>query len=1062
MPLTICTSNRMENLVEALAGVLRKPLASPFTPETLVVQSKGMQRWLAMELAARLGIWANCDYPFPNKLVWDLFQKALPELPDASPFAPEVLSWRIMGLLPALRERAEFAPLDGYLEGDGDGLKRFQLAGKIADTFDQYTMYRPEELLAWEAGSGGDWQEILWRELVSAGKGQHRARIKLDFARLLAAHPGAADFLPRRITVFGISYLPAYHLEVLSEVANHGVEVNLFLLSPCREFWGDILSARQIARRSPEERAYLAEGNPLLASLGKLAKDFSNLVIGCENAAGSELDLYQDPGEGRLLDAIQSDILNLRGSENQAAQREVAPEDRSVQIHSCHSPMREIEVLHDNLLALLESEPGLAPRDIIVMTPDIETYAPYISMVFGGCQDPARKIPYSIADRSLAKEGAIAEALLKLLALPGSRLSVTDVFDILESAPVARRFGLDPGELETVRGWLEDTRIRWGADELHRSSLGLPAYRENSWRAGLDRLLLGYCMPEEGDRLFHGMLPYDELEGSATQTLGKFAGFVRRVEQLAEDFAAQRTLGGWREAIFELLADFILADEELAHESATVNAVVQSLEDLGQKAGFGEAVDLVVVRSWLSSRLSESEKGFGFLTGEVTFCAMLPMRSIPFRVVALIGMNDSVFPRQSRPPGFDLIARDMRPGDRSLRDEDRYLFLECLLSARRYLYLSYVGQSVKDNSAIPPSVLVSELLDAVEAGFSFGGGSAVERLVTRHRLQAFSRAYFDGKSGLFSYSGENCSALVQASQGAREQSVFIARPLKAPPEEMKQVTLAQLVRFFSNPARYLLENRLEIRLTDASVPLEEREPFAVEGLEAYGLNQKLLEKCLCGESVEDFLAVTRCRGILPPARHGEAVFAQALTQVNKLAAKIEQETCGSSCLVPFAFDEALGSFRITGKLDGIHGERKISYRCAKLKAKDEIRCWIEHLALNAFAPEGYPRESLLIMTDAARGFGPVAEARELLATLLEAFWQGLQLPLRFFPVSSLEFAASGLLGNARGKWESGFFPGEGEDPHFRLCFGQDPDPLGGDFSELAQRLLGPLVQHRLS
>ena len=1069
MPLNISTSNRMENLVEALAVVLRRPLASPFTPEILVVQSKGMQRWLAMELAARLGIWANCKYPFPNKVVWDLFLQALPELTDASAFSPELLTWKIMGLLPGFREHREFAPLSSYLEGDGDGLKRFQLAGKIADTFDQYTMYRPEMLLRWEEGEGGDWQQLLWRALVQSGKGEHRGRVKLDFARLLARNGGARG-LPERITVFGISYLPSYHLDILSEVSNY-TEVNLFLLSPCREYWGDIVSARQMSRLSPERRGYLVEGNPLLASLGKLARDFSNLVIGCESAAALEIDLYRDPGEGRLLDAIQSDILNLRGREQRDAadpdgegrggKREVAAQDRSVQIHSCHSPMREVEVLHDNLLALLESARDLAPRDIIVMTPDIESYAPYISMVFGGCQDPARKIPYSIADRSLAKEGQITEALLKLLGLPGSRLGVTDVFDILESPPVARRFGLDSGELETVRGWLEDTRVRWGADEGHRERLGLPAYRENSWRAGLDRLLLGYCMPEEGDRLFHGMLPYDELEGDATRTLGKFAGFVRRAEALAEDFAAGRTLGQWREAIFTLLSDFIDADEELAHESAAVHAVVQSLEDLEQKAGFSEELDLVVIRSWLSSRLAESEKGFGFLTGEVTFCAMLPMRSIPFRVVCLIGMNDGVFPRQSRPPGFDLIARDMQPGDRSLRDEDRYLFLECLLSARQVLYLSYLGQSVKDNSPIPPSVLVSEFLDAVDAGFSCGGQSPEERLVTRHRLQPFSRSYFDGKSGLFSYSSENCNALIEAGRHPGERSSFISRPLKTPPEEMRQVTLAQLVRFFGNPSRYLLENRLEIRLGDQSVPLQERESFAVEGLEAYGLNQSLLEKCLCGESVEDFLAVTRCRGILPPARHGEAVFAGALAEVTKLAGKIESSCCGSLCLEPFAFDEPVGEFRLTGKIDGIRQLRKISYRCAKLKAKDEIRCWIEHLVLNAFAPPGYPRESLLIMTDAARGFRPVDNPLEMLATLLEGYWQGLRLPLRFFPVSSLEFAASGSLGSARGKWESAYFPGEGEDPHFRLCFGQEADPLGGEFAGLAQQLLGPLVEHRV-
>jgi exodeoxyribonuclease V gamma subunit len=1061
MPLNIYTSNRMENLVEELAASLTKPLASPFTPERIVVQSKGMQRWLAMELAGKLGIWANCEYPFPNKLVWQLFCRTLPNIPDISLFSPEVMTWRIMGLLPRFLDRGEFAPLNHYLAGDVDGLKRLQLAGKIADTYDQYTLFRPDMLLEWEAGRGGEWQELLWRELASLGSGQHRGRLKLEFTRQLAQLQPSETSLPERITVFGISYLPNYHMDILGEVACY-TEVNLFLLSPCREYWGDIVSAQGKARRAPEERDYLVEGNPLLASLGKLARDFSNMVLTSCTTAAAEVDRYEDPGAELLLAAIQSDILNLRGAEEGRGLRMIAPDDRSVQIHSCHSPMREIEILHDNLLALLDSEEGLSPRDIVVMTPDIETYAPFISMVFEGCRDPARKIPYSIADRNLANEGQVAGLLLQLLELPGSRLTVTSVFDILESVPVSRRFGLAAQELATIRGWLEQTRIRWGVDEKHRVSLGLPGYRENSWCAGLDRLLLGYAMPVEGEQLFHGILPFDEMEGAGAQTLGKFVEFVRSVVQLAASMADPRTLGEWRETIRNLLADFVETDDESAHELAAVAVLVEALGELEEKAGFSEVVERTLIQSWLASRLAQEEKAVGFMTGGVTFCAMLPMRSIPFRVVALVGMSDNAFPRQNRPAEFDLIARNPRAGDRSLRDEDRYLFLECLLSARQYLYISYVGQSVKDNSVIPPSVLVSEFLDAVTSGFAADGVRLEERLVTRHRLQAFSRDYFNSRSNLFSYSSENCTALIEADRSPGHQAVFIATPLKEPPGEMKEITLSQLVRFFSNPAQYLLENRLKIRLAALSAPLEDREPFTVAGLDVYSLNQELVGILLQGGSVADFAASARCRGILPPAHHGDAVFAESVAEANKLAAQILALTSGFASLEPFDFAQTRREFKLSGRLDGIRADRKISYRCAKLKAKDEIRTWIEHLALNAFAPDAYPRESLLIMSDRSVTFGPVENAADILDAMLHFYWQGLMAPLRFFPATSLEFVMSGgIREKARKKWESGFkYMGEAEDPYFRLCFGQGEDPLTDEFEELAQVLLGDLVRHR--
>jgi len=1061
MPLKIYTSNRMENLVESLAGVLKTPLSSPFVAETLVVQSKGMQRWLAMELAGRLGVWANCVYPFPNKIVWKLFCSILPQIPDASAFSTEVMTWKIMGLLPGLLEREEFDPLRHYLVSDADGLKRFQLAGRIADTFDQYTLFRPDMLLEWEKGRVGEWQEILWRELAACGAGQHRARLRLDFCRLLNELKPGEENLPERITVFGISYLPQYHMDILEQVAGR-TEVNLFLLSPCREYWGDIVSARERTRRSPEDRDYLVEGNPLLASLGKLARDFSNMVVSSGSSAVADLELYADPGDGGMLTAIQSDILNLVGTGDDQNKRLISPEDRSVQVHSCHSPLREIEILHDNLLDLLERERGLNPRDIVVMTPDIETYAPYITTVFEGGQDQVGKIPYSIADRNITSEGEVAAVLLKLLALSGSRLTVPQLLDLLETPPVIRRFDLGEDELDIVRRWIEETRVRWGMDERDRERFGLPSYRENSWRAGLDRLLLGYAMPDEGYQLFNSMLPYDEMEGDGPRILGKFADFIERVADVSAQLLRPRTLEEWRDQLRSLLAAFVAVNDDTAHELAAVTGVVEQIAELQDTAGFSEKVGLGVINSWLAARLAQEEKGFGFMTGGVTFCAMLPMRSIPFRVVALVGMNDGAFPRQSRPPGFDLIARSPRRGDRSLRDEDRYLFLEALLSARDCFYLSYVGQSIKDNSEIPPSVLVSEFLDAIDKGFTTVDGSRIEsRLVTRHRLQAFSCDYFNKRSPLFSYSAENCAALLQRRDNPWQPREFVATPIPAPPGEWKDVPLAKLLRFFDNPCRFLVENRLGIRLEEVATPLEDREPFSLDGLESYGLKQELLEISLEGGDAGNLFAIARCRGILPPSLHGEKLFATAVGEVVDFAGAVKEKVAGQSRLLPLDFEINPGEYRLSGRLDRIWTERMIRYRCTKMKAKDRIRAWLEHLVLNAAWQEGYPRETLLLMEDSAVTYKPVDNASEILQSVLDLYWEGLSMPLRFFPASSFEYAKKmeWKVERARSKWEEGYnVPGEGDDPYYRLCFGQT-DPFNDEFERVSRALLEPLLRH---
>jgi exodeoxyribonuclease V gamma subunit len=1061
MSLKIFTGNRMETLVEAIAGVVEKSPVSPFAPEVIVVQSKGMQRWLAMELAGRFGVWANCDFPFPNSMVRRLFQAVLPDVPDRSPFSPEVMAWRIMGMLPGFLGRKEFAPLKSYLADDWDGLKRFQLAGKIADTFDQYTLFRTDMLLEWEKGRGGEWQDVLWRELVACAGGNHRGRLKEDFLRLMeAGTPGRYD-IPERISVFGISYLPKYHLEILAATAMVA-DVNLFLLSPAREYWADIVPEREMIRLTPEERSLRIEGNPLLASLGKLGRDFSDMVIEMGDTAEVQKDLYVEPAETSLLGMMQSDILNLHGAGEDEEKKPIDPDDGSVRINSCHSPLREVEVLYDNLLDLLENLKGLEPRDIVVMTPDIEKYSPYISAVFEGSRDPAAAIPYSIADRSLAGEGRIASVVIKLMDLPGSRLTVPQVIDILESAPVGRRFGLDESELTTIRNWIGETRVRWGLDERHRARLGLPQYGDNSWRACLDRLLLGYAMPGGGNRLFSGILPYDDIEGGDALTLGKFAEFIDRVAVLHSRLAKPMRLDEWRHELRGMLDGFIEVDDDTARELATVAGLVEEIGELGEEAGFGEMIEPVVVRSWLSAKLAEVEKGLGFMTGGVTLCAMLPMRSIPFRVVALIGMNDGAFPRQGHPPGFDLISAAPRRGDRSLRDEDRYLFLEAVLSARDCIYISYIGQSIKDNSEIPPSVLVNEFLDAVERGFTAGKGiNAAERLVTRHRLQAFSMDYFSPDSPLFSYSGENHAALLEKRKAPGRPEEFVTSPISPAGDEWKDVSLSGLLAFFVNPARFFLENRLGIRLEDGPAPLEEREPFDIGPLEEYNLKQELLEISLGGGDCGEFFPAARSRGILPPAGQGRMIFSETSGKVREFADRVTGTCSGGVPLAPLDFDILLGGFRLAGRIDRIRSDRMLRYRCAKMKSKDQVRAWIEHLLLNFLQKDGYPCVTTLLMTDGGATFAPVDGACGILEDILRLYSEGLSTPLRFFPESSMEYGKKleWNLERARRKWESGYVSGEGEDPYFRMCFGR-VDPFNGEFERVSRTLLEPLIRHR--
>ncbi len=737
------TGNRLETLLEELVVVVGKPLPSVLQSEIIVVQSLGMARWLSLELAKQQGICANMRFPFPQRFLSDVFRVALPETPESKDFDRPMMTWRLMNVLSKTIEGLGFEAVRSYVSGERPELKRFQLASKITDTFSQYLAFRPQMILNWEAGQENHWQAMLWRELTRQAQGLHQPALGRKLAETLQQGGPGLKQLPSRVSIFGISTLPKFYLGLMEALAEH-IEIHLFVMEPTPQWWQDIVSVREegkMLRKQPNRTAedlHLERGNTLLASMGKLGRDFLGFVADLDSAIHREF--FVEPVGRTMLSSIQKDIFQLRDPEQKAP---LSQHDRSIQVHSCHSEMREVEVLHDQLLALLSDNPGLQPQDIVVMMPDVAAYASLIEAVFDTPEIQNQRIPYSIADRTARVENGIIDTFLTILEMGGSRFGASSLLNILESPAVQRRFQLAQSDLETIRIWIEKAAIRWGIDAAHREKLGLPAFAQNTWREGLDRLLLGYALPGGNRQLFKNILPCDEIEGSLAETLGNFIEFTSRVFETAKELETPRTLGRWQATLREVMDRFFDPTEDVEREMLQVRRVLESLGETGAASCFDEPVSLDVLLAFLEDAFGSAVSGAGFLQGAVTFCALKPMRSIPFKVIAILGMNDTAYPRKPVVTGFDLIAQNPQPGDRSVRDDDRYLFLEALLSARDVFYVSYIGQSIKDNSALPPSVLVSELLDYLDRAFQVPHGKrANEFLVTKHRLHPFNVDYF--------------------------------------------------------------------------------------------------------------------------------------------------------------------------------------------------------------------------------------------------------------------------------------------------------------------------------
>ena len=1043
--LRLYQSNRLERLVDQLADLLPLSNQSAFTPDNIVVPHPGLRRWLTLWLAERLGICANVQFPLPARLIWDLFRATDVDLPEQSAFTPDILHWRILALLDQFQQDQRFAPINAYLEASSE-LDCYQLASRIAEIFDQYLIYRPDWLTAWEAGEskvkGDEWQAELWRRLATEQAGPHWIHLQQAFEQILLDE--RQDGLPEQLVLFGISSLSPAYLQLINRLAQR-MDVHLFLLNPCQAYWTEIVSRPEQARQqvaSDGMELYLEVGNPLLASLGRQGRDFFASIF--ELDPGSETQ-FEAPTEESQLASLQREILNLETAADSAP-------DGSIRIHACHSAMREVEVLRDQLLELFQQHPDLVPEDVLVMTPDIDSYAPAIDAVFSE-PEQSPYLPYSIVGRQQFQTDPAVRCFFALLQTAQGRMTASEVVALLEFRTLRHRFDITDEALPRITQWIEQSAIRWGRDDKALARLGLPGDTQNSWQAGIERLLLSYAMGDE-PQLFSGILPSGDVEGSEAAILGGLSEFLQALFELSDALNASRPVTVWCDYLRYQLERFFQPDEQV-DELAAIRAALESVQSQVEAAGFDQPVGIELLTTHLKQVVEAPSAGTAQGGRGIIFGPPATLRALPAAVVCMIGMNDNAFPREQHPLGFDLIAQWPRLGDRSRRADDRYLFLETLLSARRCLYISYTGQDQRDNQPLPPSELVNELLDYLGR----------DGLLVHHPLQPFSHRYFSANSDLFSYSSQMCEAGQIKSGAVIETTPFFSEPLPEPEAQWRQVSIQQLLGFYASPARYLLRRRLGIRLDEGEGLLEEREPFELDYLAEISLKERMLQS---GDR-QLLYEWESASGHLPQGEPGRAIFDGNWSQVEAFKQRMSELQLPVGAEHPaIEIDLQFDGLRLSGQLDGVT-EQGIQHAVPhKLWANQHLEYWLRHLILNATNASGVEPVSYWLDSEECYRLGAVENAVDHLQQLLQLYWQGLSRPLHLLPKSSLAYAEQialdkgeeRALTEAYKKWHGGFnSEGECEKPYFKVAF-RGRDVLDDEFRTLSGQVLLPYLQHR--
>lgn len=1099
---TVYHSNQLDLLKELTSQLITiQPLDGVFAPEIILVQSQGMGQWLQIQLAEKLGIAANIQYPFPTQFVWDIYRVFDPNLPKDNIFNTDFMTWALLDILPKLIKQTQFTALRNYFNFADDEQKYYQLASSIAQLFDQYLVYRVDWLKTWENGqlvSGLDhaqnWQAALWQELVAYSKSLaipfvHRAEIHVNVIKALnnLSNSLIIEKLPKRIFVFGIVSLPPLYLELFYSLSQH-IDVHFMFMNPCRQYWGDIIDHSFLTKHINSNDTIdnlIQTTNPLLASWGKLGRDHLALLQNYNTK--NDIEAFVDYDCNCLLSKVQQSILDMQSVLNysdsftETKQQYIEQNDHSIEFHVCHSEQREVEVLYDNLLAILDQHPDIHLNECVVMVADIDHYAPYIQAVFDNAPKH-RYLPYTIADQKLKYIDPIVQGFFLLLELPHSRLEIEFIFNILEIPSIAKRFSLNEENLVQLRNWIIDSGIRWGLE----SAIDKP----HSWLMGLNRMLLGYMMESKLES-WQNIFPYDESTGLNAELVGFLSDFILMIAKWRNLLTQSHSSCQWLHLCADLLADFFISDVNSEPLLLMIKEQWQKILHQANIADYGKAIDIVILKNFMQTKFDNHYLSHRFLVGKINFCTLMPMRSVPFKVVCLLGMNDGAYPRAVSPFGFDLISRHARIGDRSRRNDDRYLFLEALLSAEKKLYISYIGHDIQTNEPRYPSILVDELWHYIRQGYRLDGDQlatsevAVDKLqahlIEQHTRMPFHRYNFQKSDGYhlktISYADEWLPAA--KCQGA---STLFQQPL--PKQIINTITLDELKQFYRHPIKQFTKKRLGYTINTNDEQLPDTENFNLDGLQRFYINNQILNQFMLQQDVttqldDKLFQKMLLSNQLPYGAFGQLLYAEQKSLMQLLIERIKQAKTGEfkSLDINLMIDE----ISLVGRINYLQPDGILQWRSAKLTVKDGVSLWIEHLVYCILQANDVPFYNRMYGRDESQWcFDPISpdKALNLLSDLVNGYINGLNQPL-FMPLQSswhwLETAYDAekqiitddmaILSKAKNhfiaKWQGGIGLTAEDDDYYHRLYPELNDELIDNAIVSIERYLLPIIQHHV-
>lgn len=946
-----------EALVAELGQLWSGPRPDPFSFDLAVVPGAGFQRWLSQQLSLFGADPGICaGVEFVG---WSALER---RVFTADPWRLEPLAWTIRSLVDGTAaDDPSLAVLRRHLDAAPE---HYSACRRIASRFAGYLRHRPALVAGWLAGGetdeiGEPLREDAWQahlfRLLVAETGIDPLAHRSQVLAGLAAAP--SDALPQRIAVVAPGELDPTAAQLLEALSRHH-DVDVLALTPGTD-----------GRPVPDDL------------LHRLQRE--------------------------LAAADESERAILRGA------------DESVQVHFSHGPDRQVEVLREVLTATLAAEPGVEPRDVVVLTPSPDLFAPLISAAFAVPDHPAHRFRVQLADRSISQVNPLAGLLLDLLRLPDSRAEASSVLELALRPAVAHKFGFGADRRDRLVELVEASGVRWGLSARHRERFGLAGFEQNTWFAGLQRMLLGVALDESELVTAKTVLPLDDVESTDVELIGALTELIGRIVRIVDGFADPASVPDWVErcqAAITSVARPSAADEwQLADLWA-------GLARIGATAGTAPVGRLDFCRV-VEHEFTNTRARATFGNGSLIVAGLESLRHVPHPVVVLLGWDAEHYPRNAPRDGDDLLRRHPQPTDPDPSAVDRQLLLDAVQAARSRLILICRARSEATNEQVPLAAPVLELLSRLDPA-----------VCVQHPLQPYDPAYFGADPSRDRLVSADPHAY-RAAVAGQEHTVAAPRGRyqldQLPILSLDQgVSLDELTGFFAHPARTLLKVRAGLSLGERTSTGDEL-PIEADHLTRWQVGNRVLQRLRDGYPAETVERAEWLRGDVPPFELGSRDLRSVLDQARATVAVLPADL-GEPTLHEIALSIPAGGapVQLSGRVVS-HGNDVVGVEFGALVPKHRLVAWLRLLCLAAAEPGPWRARVIGKGRRAAYQAPPPEVAVELLGRYLQLYQLGLSRPLPALPRLNAQWAG---------------YLASGRDPHevlpsaFRQSWDYDSDP----------------------